>query len=82
MFIKLDDVIYPVIIKHKNIKNIYLKMDDNYNIIVSAPKNIKEDTIYKILKENQKKIINWKEKIEKRKKINKGFYYLGEKVHF
>ncbi|HHX93880.1 MAG TPA: M48 family metallopeptidase, partial [Tenericutes bacterium] len=25
---------------------------------------------------------NWKEKIEKRKKINKGFYYLGEKSAF
>lgn len=44
---------YNVIINRKNIKNIYIRIDDDLNVVVNANKNIENDYIYSILKEKE-----------------------------
>ena len=75
---KIDDTEYNVIIVKKNNKNIYTRIDDNLNIVITTRK-CSIDFIISLLdknKEQLKKMIKLKEK-QNEKNIN--FYYLGKK---
>ncbi|MDO5569651.1 MAG: SprT family zinc-dependent metalloprotease [bacterium] len=48
---------YNVIIKRKNNKNIYMRIDDNLNIVVSAPFFTREKEIFKIILKEEAKIL-------------------------
>ncbi|SJZ86469.1 hypothetical protein SAMN02745174_01768 [Cetobacterium ceti] len=60
----------------KNMKNVYIKIDEKGDLIVSAPLNFSENKIYELL-ESRKKIIE-----EKLKKIKIKEYKDGDEIYF
>ena len=47
---------YPIIINYKNNKNLYIKVDDDFNIRINSPYLYPKLLIKKIVKENYKSI--------------------------
>lgn len=74
---------YNVVINRKNIKNMYLRIDNNGDIIVSANKRIKEKDIHDFVKSKEKWINKKREKILNIEKVenlnNKIISILGVK---
>jgi len=48
------DIDYNIIINRKNIKNLYIRVDDNLNVVVNANKKVKDKHIYDFLKKKEK----------------------------
>ncbi len=80
MFIEINNKKYNVIITYKNNKNMYLRLKDDLNIYISAPKGIKINEIKKFINnniDNITKVILEKEKVYNSNKDK--FLYLGKK---
>ncbi len=80
MLVEINNKKYNVIITYKNNKNMYLRIKDDLNIYITAPKTIKEKEIIKFIDNNIisiTKMINEKEKIKNSNKDK--FLYLGKK---
>ncbi len=73
----LNNKEYIYVINYKKIKNIYFRVKEDLKIYVSASYKVKETYIRKLLKENEKSIINMIEKTKEEKEL----YYLGEKLN-
>jgi len=71
-----------VIITRKRIKNIYFRIDDNLNIIVTCPKFVSDKEIDKLLNDNIKALEKmYKRAVDHSIKEDK-IYYLGEKLEY
>ena len=71
---EIDGILYNVIIKRKNNKNTYIRVDENKNIIITTNYIVGNNNIIKILENN----INFlKKNLSKEKK--EGFYLMGKK---
>lgn len=80
MIIEINNKNYQVIINYKNIKNMYLRIKDDLNIYITAPKTITKNEIISFINNNKKsiiKMINNKENIVNENKDK--FLYLGKK---
>lgn len=73
--IQLSENSFDVIITYKKIKNMYVRIDDNLNIVVSCNKYFTKKKIEQFIIENEEKIM--KMYISKQKQVdkNKWFYY-------
>lgn len=79
MELKIGDIIYPVIVNKKPIKNAYIRVNSDLEIVVSINRFIPSFEVNKLLENNKyaiEKMIN-KQLIKKAK--DEHFYYLGEK---
>ena len=71
---EIENTLYNVIIKRKNNKNTYIRVDENKNIIVTTNYFVTTNKIKQILESN----INFlKKNLAKEKK--EGFYLMGKK---
>lgn len=68
---------YNVIINKKNIKNLYIRVDNNLNVIVNVNKKIKDADIYKFIKDKEPWI---KKRISDIKNINNDVVSLEGKI--
>lgn len=75
---KYNDIIYNVKIIYKNIKNTYIRVDNNNEILVTTNKNTKETDILNLIDKNITSILKM---FERKKKTNKENYYLGKKYN-
>lgn len=75
---KYNDIIYNVKIIYKNIKNTYIRVDNNNEILVTTNKNTKETDILNLIDKNIASILKM---FERKKKTNKENYYLGKKYN-
>ena len=76
--IVLNNKIYNVIIKIKKIKNLYIRIDDELNILVSCNKYYTTKKIVEFIYQNQEKIINMYELKLRKQERGKHFYFLGQ----
>ena len=79
MILEFNGKEYNVIIEYKNNKNMYLRIKDDLNVYITAPKNMKIGTITKFVEENIsyiKKHLQQKE--TKQENLNNKFLYLGK----
>lgn len=80
MIVLGDDL--NVVINRKKIKNIYFRIDDDFNILVTCPRFVSDREIDKLLNDNIKSL----EKMYKRAVDNtikeEKIYYLGEKLEY
>lgn len=74
-----NDKLYNVIVTKKNIKNSYIRVDNDLNIQVSANKFINEKRIIDILNNNQKTLFKMIEKAKNNMELQNNFYLLGKK---
>lgn len=83
MYFYVDEDAYNVIIEKKNNKNLYIRVDDELNVKVSAPFLYTKKMILSVLKQNEKSVVrminNQKKKNEKKRKER--FCLLGEKIN-
>lgn len=83
MHFLIDDIEYNVIIEKKNNKNLYIRVDKDLNIKVSAPFLYTKKMIMSILKDNEKSVIrmikNQKKKNENKKEER--YNLLGNKLN-
>lgn len=83
MHFLIDDIEYNVIIEKKNNKNLYIRVDKDLNVKVSAPFLYTKKMIMGILKENEKSVIrmikNQKKKNENEK--DERYNLLGSKLN-
>ena len=80
MIVLGDDL--KVVINRKKIKNIYFRIDDNLDIVVSCPKFVSEREINKLLDANIKSLEKmYKRTVDHNIKEEK-IYYLGEKLDY
>ena len=61
---------YPIIINYKNNKNLYIKVDDDFNIRINSPYLYPKLLIKKIVKENYKSIAKMIDEKERKKSVN------------
>ncbi len=80
MIVLGDDV--PVIVERKRIKNIYFKVNEDGNIIVSSPKYVTDREIDKLLNSNIKSLERMYSKFNKRKDKKETVMYLGKELDF
>ena len=68
----------PVIIEYKNNKNVYMRITDNLEILVTCHKRIKDKEIINIIKKNEKALLKMYK--HKQEELDKDvyFYYLGK----
>lgn len=78
MKISIDNNEYLVDIIYKNNKNTYLRVK-NGKIVVTTNKFTSKSSIIKLIKDNEKSIINMIDKDDKRQKKSIDFYYFGKK---
>lgn len=79
MKIEIDENIIDVIIERKKIKNMYLRIDDNLNIYVTANKWTSDDEIARVIKKEYQKIAKMYYLKLKEKDNDMYFTYLGIK---
>ena len=75
---KYKDAIYNVKIIYKNIKNTYIRVSNDNEILVTTNKNTKEIDILNLIDKN---IVSILKMFERKKKTNKENYYLGKKYN-
>lgn len=69
MFFNYDNNNYDVIITKKNNKNLYLRVDENFNVKVSCPYFYSNQMIEKVINDNAKSICKMIEKQKSNKKL-------------
>ena len=79
MEVKIEDKVIKVIITRKKNKNTYLRIKDDLNIYVTTNYFIKEKDILKLIDDNMPQIIKMLNRMERKKKQEENFYYLGRK---
>lgn len=73
---------YPIIINYKNNKNLYIKVDDDFNIRINSPYLYPKLLIKKIVKENYKSIARMIDEKERKKSVNNSINKLfGKKIN-
>ncbi len=73
---------YPIIINYKNNKNLYIKVDDDFNIRINSPYLYPKLLIKKIVKENYKSITKMIDEKERKKSVNNSTNKLfGKKIN-
>ena len=73
---------YPIIINYKNNKNLYIKVDDDFNIRINSPYLYPKLVIKKIVKENYKSIAKMIDEKERKKSVNNNTNKLfGKKIN-
>ena len=73
---------YPIIINYKNNKNLYIKVDDDFNIRINSPYLYPKLLIKKIVKENYKSIAKMIDEKERKKSVNNNSNKLfGKKIN-
>ena len=73
---------YPIIINYKNNKNLYIKVDDDFNIRINSPYLYPKLLIKKIVKENYKSIAKMIDEKERKKSVNNNTNKLfGKKIN-
>lgn len=78
MQVVLDNKTIGVIIEHKQNKNLYIRVTDNLELLVTCNKRVSEKEILSVIKKNEKSLINMYLKKEKELDNNSIFYYLGK----
>ena len=69
-----------VILNKKKIKNIYFRIDDDLNLVINLNKNISQNNLDKIIRENEQAILKMYLKAKKVYDIKKEYYlYLGSR---
>lgn len=77
-----NDKNYPIIINYKNNKNLYIKVDDDFNIRINSPYLYPKLLIKKIVKENYKSIAKMIDEKERKKSVNNNTNKLfGKKIN-
>ena len=73
---------YPIIINNKNNKNLYIKVDDDFNIRINSPYLYPKLLIKKIVNENYKIITKMIDEKERKKSVNNSINKLfGKKIN-
>lgn len=73
---------YPIIINYKNNKNLYIKVEDDFNIRINSPYLYPKLLIKKIVKENYKSIAKMIDEKERKKSVNNNTNKLfGKKIN-
>ena len=73
---------YPIIINYKNNKNLYIKVDDDFNIRINSPYLYPKLLIKKIVNENYKIITKMIDEKERKKSVNNSINKLfGKKIN-
>ncbi len=78
MKITINDLEINVVIKYKNIKHIYFRVDEKNSLVVSAPTNMKEHEIRAMIMKNEEEINKLYHKQKEKNEYNEKFYYLGK----
>ena len=78
MQVVLDNKTIDVIIEHKQNKNLYIRVTDNLELLVTCNKRVSEKEILSVINKNEKSLINMYLKKEKELDNNSIFYYLGK----
>ncbi len=83
LFYEINNRSYTLIINKKNIKNLYIRVDEELNIKVSAPYFYSKNKILSILKENEKSVLKMIKNQTKKNENNLDEYYslLGKKMN-
>ena len=58
MQVVLDNKTIDVIIEHKQNKNLYIRVTDNLELLVTCNKRVSEKEILNVIKKNEKSLIN------------------------
>ena len=74
----LDNKDIDVIIEHKQNKNLYIRVTDNLELLVTCKIRVSEKEILDIIKKNSKSLIKMYNKKLKELDNNSIFYYLGK----
>ena len=77
MQVVLDNKAIDVIIEHKQNKNLYIRVTDNLELLVTCNKRVSEKEILSIIKKKEQSLINMYLKKEKELDKESIFYYLG-----
>ncbi len=79
MRLNIDDEVYNIKINKKiSTKNVYIRVNDDLDVIVSANKFTSDRAIEKIINENLASIEKMIRKIKAKKIYNSKFFYLGK----
>ena len=78
MQVLLDEKLVDVIIEHKPNKNLYIRVTDNLELLVTCNKKISEKEILNIINKNSKSLIKMYNRKIKELDNNSIFYYLGK----
>ncbi len=81
MKINIKEINVEVFINYKSIKNIYFRVDEKNNLIVSAPLRMKENEVSGMIKKNEEEIYNLYIKQKQKNEYNDKFYYLGKEYN-
>jgi hypothetical protein len=73
------DFVINVVIIHKQNKNIYFRVDQDSNLVVTCPKYVREVDIKNMIKNNEASIKKMINRSLSRKKDADKFHYLGKK---
>ena len=74
----LDEKLVDVIIEHKPNKNLYIRVTDNLELLVTCNKKVSEKEILNIINKNSKSLIKMYNRKIKELDNNSIFYYLGK----
>lgn len=78
MQVVLDNKDIDVIIEHKQNKNLYIRVTDNLELLVTCNKRVSEKEILDIIEKNSKSLIKMYNQKLKELDNNSFFYYLGK----
>lgn len=78
MQVVLDDKKIDVIIEHKQNKNLYIRVTDNLELLVTCSKRVSEKEILDVISKNSKSLIKMYNRKLKELDNNSIFYYLGK----
>lgn len=74
----LDEKLVDVIVEHKPNKNLYIRVTDNLELLVTCNKKVSEKEILNIINKNSKSLIKMYNRKIKELDNNSIFYYLGK----
>lgn len=81
MNISLGNNEVEVKVIYKNNRNMYFRFDENAVLIVTCPKNTRDDEIIKLISKNEDSLLKMYLSAVERAKYNTEFWYLGEKYN-
>ena len=77
MQVSLGESLVNVLIEYKNNKNLYIRVTDDLELLVTCNRRVTSKEILNIIKKNEKSLINMYLKKEKELDKDSIFYYLG-----
>jgi predicted metal-dependent hydrolase len=79
MEIKLDKTSYKVKIIRKNIRNMYLRVNNELEIVITANFLVSNNSIVKFISDNEESVIKMMDKQKRKNEKEKDFYLLGKR---